>query len=151
MFFIVWLDDSFNFPLGLIKYIVAVIIMHCVKHYLLMCKVLSQYKSVIEVMLWFIMCMNESIESTFCEHVHFQGSNSVALFTFENIYCASSSRFGTHIVFTVILTNYEHTHKAITRQSVWNGFLLTVKTPTPQVAHLLALSHVYRERERALT
>ena len=91
--------------------------------------------------------MNESIESTRHERVHFQGFNSMALFTFKNQYCASSSRFGTHIVSTVILTNYECTHKATTRHSnnktkCLKWILLAVKNPTPHGTHLLALSHI---------
>ena len=86
-------------------------------------------------MFWFIMCVNESIESTHCEHVRFQGLNSMALFTFKNKFCSSSSRFGTRIVSTVILTNYECTHKATTRQSVWNRFYWQSKTPPPRCAH----------------
>ena len=66
--------------------------MHCVKRYLL-CT---------EVMFWFVMYANES---THRARVRFQGSNSMALFTFQNKYCSSCSRVGTHIVSTVILTN----------------------------------------------
>ena len=73
-------------------------------------------------MFWFVMYVNESIESTHRERVRFQGSNFVALFIFlKKLYFSSCSRFGAHIVSTVILTNYECTHKA-TRQNVWNGF-----------------------------
>ena len=89
-----------------------------------MCKVISPLcKSVTEVMFRFAMYMNESIESTHRECVRFQGSNFVALFTFS-LFCffSSCSRFGARIVSTVILTNYERTHKATTRQSVWNRF-----------------------------
>ena len=60
--------------------------------------------------------------------------NSVALFTFQNKYCSSCSRFGTHIVSTVILTNYEHTHKATTRQSVWNRLYWQSKPQPPRCA-----------------
>ena len=42
------------------------------------------YKSVTEVTFWFFMCVNESIENAHCEHVRFQRSNSMALFTFKN-------------------------------------------------------------------
>ena len=73
-------------------------------------------------MFWFVMYVNESIKSTHHERVCFQGSNSMALFTFKKLYFSSCSRFGAHIGSTVILTNYEHTHKATTRQSVWNRF-----------------------------
>ena len=63
------------------------------------------------------MYVNESIESNHHERVHFQGSNSVGLFTFRiNIAPAADIvSTGTDIVSTVILTNYEHTHKATTR------------------------------------
>ena len=88
--------------------------MHCVKRYLL-CS-----NRWLEVMFCFVMYVNESIKSTHRERVHFQGSNSVALFTFKK-YFSSCSRFGAHIVSTVILTNYECTYKA-TRQSVWKRF-----------------------------
>ena len=109
------------------------------------------YKLVTEVMFWFVMYVNESIESIHCEHFHFLGSNSVALFTFKNKYSATSSRFGTHIVSTVILTNYEHTHKA-TRQSVQNRFnwQSNTHTPTPHDTHLLAPSHIYSAKNWAL-
>ena len=50
--------------------------MHCVKRYPL-CKLVT------EVMFSFVMYVNESIKSTHREHVHFQGSNSVTLFTFK--------------------------------------------------------------------
>ena len=46
-------------------------------------------------------------------------------------YFSSCSRFGAHIVSTVILTNYEHTHKATTKQSVWNGFYWQSKVWPP--------------------
>ena len=69
------------------------------------------------------MYVNESIESTHCERVRFQGSNSVALFTFKK-YFSSCSRFGAHIVSTVILTNYEHTHKATTYVCIAYDWLL---------------------------
>ena len=72
-------------------------------------------------MFWIVMYMSESIESTHRERVRFQGLNSMAFFTFNFFYFSSCSRFGAHIVSTVILTNYERTHKA-TRQSVWNRF-----------------------------
>ena len=83
----------------------------------------------------------ESIKSTHCEHVCFQGSNSVVLFIIKNNYCSCSSRFGTRIVSTVILTNYERTHKATSRQSVWYRFYWQSKIRPPNV-HLLALSHI---------
>ena len=95
-------------------------------------KVISPlYKLVTEVMFWFVMYVNKSIKSTHRESVCFQGSNSVALFTFKNKYFSSCSRFGAHIVSTVILTNYEHTHKATTRQSVWNRFYWQSKIGPP--------------------
>ena len=93
-----------------------------------MCKVISPLcKSVIKVMFWFVMYL---IESTHCERVRFQGSDFVALFTF-NIFFSSCSRFGAHIVSTVILTNYECTDKATTRQSVWNRFYWQSKIQPP--------------------
>ena len=49
----------------------------------------------------------------------------------QNKYCFSCSRFGTRMVFTVILTNYERTHKATTRQGVWNRFYWQSKSPPP--------------------
>ena len=82
-------------------------------------------------MFWFVMYVNESIESTHRERVRFQGSNFVALFTFKKSYFSSCSRFGAHIVSTVILTNYERTHKATTRQSVWNRFYWQSKIRPP--------------------
>ena len=107
-----------------------------------LCKAISSlYKLVTEVMFWFVMYINKSNESTHHEHVHFQGSNFLVLFTFKNKYVSSCSRFGAHIVSTVILTNYERTHKAATRQSIWNKFYWHSKT-WPPFAHLLALSHV---------
>ena len=99
--------------------------MHCVKAISPLCK------SVTEVMFWFIMYVNESIESTHRERVCFQGSNFVALFTLKILYFSSCSRFRAHIVSTVILTNYERTHKATTRQSVWNGFYWESKIQPP--------------------
>ena len=93
-------------------------------------------------MFWFIMYENKCIKSTPCEHVCFQGSNSIVLFFFKNKYWSSSSRFETHIVSTVILINYERTHKATTRQCL-KLILLAVKTPTPHNALLLSLSHIY--------
>ena len=49
-----------------------------------LCKVISPLcKSVIEVMFWFIMYVNENIESTHHERVRFQGSNFLVLFTFK--------------------------------------------------------------------
>ena len=69
--------------------------------------------------------------TTVTERVRFQGLNSVALFTFKNKYFSSWSRFGAHIVSTVILTNYECTHKATTRQSVWNRFYWQSKIRPP--------------------
>ena len=45
-----------------------------------LCKVISPlYKLVTEVIFWFVMYMDKSIESTHCERVHFQKLNSVAL------------------------------------------------------------------------
>ena len=87
------------------------------------------------------MYANESIESTHREHVHFQGSNSMALSSFLNKYCSSCSRFGTHIVSTVILTNYECTHKA-TQQDVFESDFIDSQNHHPHDAHLLALSHI---------
>ena len=89
---------------------------HCVKRLYLL------WTNHWQVMFWFVVYVNESIKITHRERVCFQGMNSVALFTFKNKYCASSSSFGTHTVSTVTLTNYECTHKATTRQSVWNRF-----------------------------
>ena len=82
-------------------------------------------------MFWFIMYVNESIESTHREHVRFQGSNFVVLFTFKKLYFSSCFRFGVHIVSAVILTNYERTHKATTRQSVSNRFYWQSKLGPP--------------------
>ena len=82
-------------------------------------------------MFWFVMYVNESIESTHCEHVCFQGSNFVALFTFKKKKFSNCFGFGAHIVSTVILTNYERTHKATTRQSVSNGFYWQSKIRPP--------------------
>ena len=60
------------------------------------------------------MYVNESIESNHYECVHFQGLNSVALFTFRKNTAPAAHivSTGTDIVSTVILTNYERTHKA---------------------------------------
>ena len=81
-----------------------------------LCKAVSSlYRSVTEVMFWFIMYMNKSIKGTHRECVHFHGLKSMVLFTFKNKYCSSCSRFRAHIVSTVILTDYECTHKATTR------------------------------------
>ena len=102
------------------------------KYELCNCKAVSPLcKSVTEVMFWFVMYVNESTESTHREHVRFQMSNFMVLFTFKK-YFSSCSRFGAHIVSTVVLTNYECTHKATTRQC-FKWILLTVKTPTPHL------------------
>ena len=95
-------------------------------------------KSVTEVMFWFIMYVNESIESTHHELVCFQGSNFVALFTLIFLYFSSCSRF----VSTVILTNYKRTHKAATRQSVWNRFYWQSKTQPPICAPFGTKSYI---------
>ena len=49
----------------------------------------------------------------------------------KKLYFSSCFRFGAHIVSTVILTNYERTHKATTRQSVWNRFYWQSKIRPP--------------------
>ena len=52
-------------------------------------------------------------------------------FSLSRNYFSSCSRFGAHIVSTVILTNYERSHKATTRQSVWTWFYWQLKTWLP--------------------
>ena len=81
----------------------------------------------------------------------FSGVEFHGAFHFQKI-IFSCSRFGAHIVSTVILTNYEHTHKATTRQC-FKRILLTVKNLTPicapfgtkaqchQVSQSAAVSH----------
>ena len=71
------------------------------------------------------------IESIHRELVHFQGLNSMAFFTFKNKYFSSCTRFGAHIVSTVILTSYERTHKDKTK--CLKRILLTIKNPTPHL------------------
>ena len=87
-------------------------------------------------MFWFIMYVIVN-ESTHREHACFQGLNFVPRFTFKKYNFSSCSRFGAHIVSTVILTSYERTHKATTRQIVWNRFYWQSKSEPP-FAHLLA-------------
>ena len=107
--------------------------MHCVKWYLL-------YKLMTEVIFWFLICHEWKHRKHSLWVCPFSGLEFRGAFTFKNKYCSSSSRFGTHIVSTVILTNYKRTHKATTRQSVWNRFYW--QSEPPPNAHLLALSHI---------
>ena len=57
----------------------------------------------------FVTYVNKNIESTHRECVHFQWSNSMALFTFKNKYFSSCSRFRSHTASTVILIINAHT------------------------------------------
>ena len=87
--------------------------------------------------------MNESIKSTHHDCARFLGSNSVELFTFKNKYCSSSSRFGTHCFHCDTDQLWTHT-QSNNKTKCLKQILLTVKTPIPHNAHLLALSQAWR-------
>jgi len=67
--------------------------------------------------------------------------NSVALFTFQNKYCSSCSRLGTHIVSTVMLIINAHTKQQ--QDKVFETDFIDSQNHYPHDAHLLALSHSF--------
>ena len=107
---------------------------NCVKRYFLC-------KSVTEVMFWFIVYVNESIESTHCERVRFQGSNFVALFTFFSFFPAAPDL--ELILFPLWYRPIMNAHTKQQQDKVFETEFIDSQKSDPPFAHLLAQNYIY--------
>ena len=99
-----------------------------------LCKAISPLcKSVTEVMFWFVMYMNESIESTHRERVRFQGSNFVALFTFKKIIFFQLLQIWSSYCFHCDTDQLWRHTQSNNKTKCFKQILLTVKNPTPHL------------------
>ena len=100
------------------------------------------YKSATGVTFWFFMCMNERIENAHCKHVHFQGSNSMEVFTFKNICIAPAASHLELVLFSLWYWPIMNAHTKQQQDKVFETDFIGSQKPTPNDAHLLALSYI---------
>ena len=106
------------------------------------CVVISPLcKSVTEVMFWFVMYANESIESTHCEHVHFQGLDLCVAFHFQKIIFLQLHQIWSSYCFHRD-TDQLWTHTQSNKKTKCLKRILLSQKSDPPFAHLLALSHI---------
>ena len=88
------------------------------------------------------MYVNKSIKSTHCERVRFQGSNSMALFTFKNLYFSTSPHLEL-ILFPLWYWPMMNAHTKQQQDKVFETDFIESKTWPPICAPFGSKSRIY--------